>query len=91
MTLTTSCTDPKPAPIIAPGHDLQVTLAADHFWMWEQMAELARDQMIREPTNAAKLLSKLARDLGMVYATARKDDPSLPRHWRLMLRAPGEG
>ncbi len=73
------------APIRISGHDIKVVLTADHFWMWERMAEIARDQISRAPAEAVKMLDMLSEQMGRAHAVARKDDPTLPGYYRRYL------
>lgn len=82
---------PKPtrsgfAPLRVAGHDIEVTLTADQFWGWGQIAEIARDAIGSNPDHARKLLDQLIDDMGRRYASARKDDPTLPDHYRAHLQ-----
>ncbi len=72
-------------PIRVAGHDIEVSLTADHFWGWHSMAEIAHDCLRKEPDKATKVLGQLMDMLGRRYAVARKDDPGLPSYWRQYL------
>jgi len=72
-------------PIRIGGHDIKVVLTADHFWIWERMADTARDRIHRDPKEAIKILDELAEQMGRAHAIARKDDPNLPGYYRRYL------
>lgn len=73
------------SPIRIGGYDIEVTLTADHFWLWERTAEVARDNIRSDPARAFKLLDDLSKEMGQRHALARKDDETLPGYYRQFL------
>jgi hypothetical protein len=62
-------------PIKVIGHDIPVSLTADHFWMWEDMAARARDYVRTDPQKARTYMNDLAKDMQRVFEFAMKNRP----------------
>lgn len=72
-------------PIRVGGYDIEVTLTADYFWLWEHTIDVARDNIRSDPARAFKLLDDLSKEMARRHAFARKDDPTLPGYYQQFL------
>jgi hypothetical protein len=72
-------------PIRVAGHEIQVTVSLDTFWCIEGAACRARDAL-RGNLDVENELEWVMKVAGSIYAEGRRDDPTLPAHYRRYLQ-----
>lgn len=68
----TNDTQQRVAPLQIAGHDIEVRLTADHFYLWGFQARRAFELIRSDPQQAAGLIKDVADEMDRFYVAARE-------------------